>query len=256
MKRILMAAVGVAALAGTAAAEAMPVAVAKEDWSLTRGEQVAAQKANALTSLQAGDIVAAAASPIRVTAPAAASEVLVSPESSFAFESAAKWQLVEGGAAVSTKDQAVLACDTLTVAPLERGDKEATTYVVRRMDADTVSVQGFDKRVAVRDAASETQLAVVGPGDRMVFVRDGQAWKSNLATAGQAGIFRMQSQNEDEVAASDEDKKSDRRRGALIIGGVAAGVAGAGALYYVATDEGSSGKGDDDQKPQTGIKPN
>lgn len=255
MKRILLAAVGVAALAGSAAAQAAPVAVGKEEWSLTRGEQVSAQKPNALTGLQAGDVVAAAGSAVRVTASESASEVLVSPESKVALESAAKWQLLDGGAAVSTKDAGTMNFGTLAVAPLAGGDK-GTMYVVRRMGENTVSVQGFENRVAVRDAATETQLAVVGPGDRMVFTREGEAWKSNLATQGQAGIFRMQSQNEDEVASSDEDKKSDRRRGAIIVGG-AVGVAGAaGALYYISTDDDSKGKDDDDQKPQTGTQPN
>lgn len=256
MKHIILGSAAIAALAGSVSAEALPVAVGKDGWSLTRGEQVIAQKPLVLTSLEAGDVVASEKAAVRVTSPDTASEVLVSPESSIAFDNAGTWRLIDGGAAVSTKQNGVVAFDGLNVAPIKGSAKadESTMYVVRRMDEKTITVQGFENRVAVVDTAAATQLAVVGPGDRMVFVRDGSTWKSTLSTAGQAGIFRAQTGNEDDTAAADEDKKTDRRKAALLIGGVAGAAAIAGGTYYV-VDSQDNNDSDDNQQNKTSTKP-
>ncbi len=245
MKRLLLSTLIVATAAFAPAAERVGLASAKGEYLLVRGEETFKQRAVLMNEVSTEDVVRSLDAPVRVAIPETGAAVMLSPDSSMAFPGAGSVELISGGGAVSIPQGTSTAVNVqnLSVTPIS-SQKSDTMFVARFMDEETLSVQGFEGRLAVKDVGSGQQVAVVGPGDQMIFtVREG-VWTSSLQSLGQPGIFRMQDGNQDGNESGEADESSDRRRtGALLIGG---GVVAVGAASYFVYEETKDDNDDED----------
>lgn len=257
MKRfaILSLMIGLGAVATSLSAAPAGLVQSRENFVIERESAQLGVRPNVLADVATGDVVATKLASATVRTENMGS-VVVSPASRVSFLTDSMVTVLSGSVVsyVPAGQTGAVRASDLTVSPLAAGKaNDGHIAFVEQMADGRVVVEAVRDSFSVAADGSETRLATMTQGDKLIFTPTPAGWMIEDAVQGSPADVRLvqdQSDSAAEAVPQEEEDEEDRRRAwwfwPAVIGGGALVAGGGGYLVYQATN------GDDDNDNDNG----